>query len=114
MRKYLQGKLPGLPSAPIYSWAHVADVAHSCVLAMDKGREGCSYIGSGEKYGFAAATYLGDNTKGRVELGYNPRPLREGLVETLTVEMADLNMVAPGQGNRAKAPATAVTTRDKS
>ena len=47
----------------------------------------------------AEATYLGDNTKPRIELGYNPRTLREGLKETLAVEMADLNMVATTQEN---------------
>jgi nucleoside-diphosphate-sugar epimerase len=31
----------------------------------------------------AGMTYLGDNSKARRELGYNPRPLREGLAETL-------------------------------
>jgi nucleoside-diphosphate-sugar epimerase len=31
----------------------------------------------------AGVTYLGDNSKARRELGYNPRPLREGLAETL-------------------------------
>jgi nucleoside-diphosphate-sugar epimerase len=31
-------------------------------------------------------TYMGDNSKARRELGYEPRPLREGLEETLTAE----------------------------
>lgn len=31
----------------------------------------------------AGVTYLGDNSKARHELGYNPRPLKEGLKETL-------------------------------
>jgi len=36
----------------------------------------------------AGVTYLGDNGKARRELGYAPRPLREGLEETLRHEMA--------------------------
>jgi nucleoside-diphosphate-sugar epimerase len=32
-------------------------------------------------------TYLGDNSKAKRELGYNPRPLREGWGETLLHEM---------------------------
>ncbi|HEX5692634.1 MAG TPA: NAD-dependent epimerase/dehydratase family protein, partial [Roseiflexaceae bacterium] len=36
----------------------------------------------------AGVTYLGDNGKARRELGYNPRPLAEGLAETLRHEMA--------------------------
>lgn len=35
----------------------------------------------------AGVTYLGDNRKARQELGYNPRPLREGWEETLRHEM---------------------------
>jgi nucleoside-diphosphate-sugar epimerase len=31
----------------------------------------------------AGVTYIGDNTKARTELGYDPRPLEEGLRETL-------------------------------
>ena len=40
----------------------------------------------------AGATYLGDNSKARRELGYAPRPLREGLHETLNHEMTLLGM----------------------
>ncbi len=35
----------------------------------------------------AGTTYLGDNAKARRELGYAPRPLRDGLAETLQHEM---------------------------
>jgi nucleoside-diphosphate-sugar epimerase len=41
----------------------------------------------------AEATYLGDNSKAREELGYEPRSLRDGLEETLAVEMSALHMV---------------------
>ncbi len=41
----------------------------------------------------AEATYLGDNSKARAELGYEPRSLREGLEETLAAEMGELHMV---------------------
>lgn len=39
----------------------------------------------------AGPTYLGDNSKAKRELGYNPRPLREGWGETLLHEMKLLN-----------------------
>ncbi len=42
--------------------------------------------------GIAGVTYLGDNAKARRELGYNPRPLKEGLAETLQHEMRLLGM----------------------
>ena len=38
----------------------------------------------------AGATYLGTNAKAQRELGYSPRPLEEGLRETLQYEMARL------------------------
>lgn len=47
----------------------------------------------------AGVTYLGDNSKARRELGYAPRPLAEGLEETLHHEMALLG-VRPQEGAR--------------
>ncbi len=40
----------------------------------------------------AGTTYLGDNSKAKRELGYNPRPLRDGLAQTLRHEMRLLGM----------------------
>jgi len=40
----------------------------------------------------AGVTYLGDNTKARRELGYAPRPFREGWEEILRHEMGLLGM----------------------
>jgi nucleoside-diphosphate-sugar epimerase len=135
-RQYLQGKLPILPSRTAYNWAYVDDIVTGHILAMEKGREGESYIIGGPVHpltdafqmaekitgikaprlnlppgimkataalsGFfgsflpipdlyseeilrasAGVTYIGDNSKARKELGYAPRPLEEGLRETL-------------------------------
>jgi nucleoside-diphosphate-sugar epimerase len=38
----------------------------------------------------AGVTYLGDNSKAKKELGYNPRSLEQGLNETLAYELAKL------------------------
>lgn len=43
----------------------------------------------------AGVTYLGDNSKAKRELGYNPRPFREGWGETLLHEMKLLSMNQP-------------------
>ncbi len=43
----------------------------------------------------AGRYYIGDNAKARRELGYDPRPLREGLAITLKHEMALLGMDMP-------------------
>jgi nucleoside-diphosphate-sugar epimerase len=40
----------------------------------------------------AGVTYIGDNAKARRELGYSPRPLTEGLTETLRSEMSLLGL----------------------
>jgi nucleoside-diphosphate-sugar epimerase len=40
----------------------------------------------------AGVTYTGSNAKARRELGYNPRPLQQGLAETLRHEMRLLGM----------------------
>jgi len=40
----------------------------------------------------AGVTYLGDNTKAKRELGYNPRPFAEGMSETLKSEMSLLGI----------------------
>jgi nucleoside-diphosphate-sugar epimerase len=40
----------------------------------------------------AGMTYIGDNAKARRELGYSPRPLKQGLAETLDHEMRLLGM----------------------
>jgi nucleoside-diphosphate-sugar epimerase len=50
-----------------------------------------SYTAEGLRI-IAGATYLGDNAKARRELGWEPRPLAEGLQETLEHEMKLLEM----------------------
>jgi nucleoside-diphosphate-sugar epimerase len=40
----------------------------------------------------AGVTYIGNNSRARSELGWRPRPLREGLMETLRHEMLLLGM----------------------
>ena len=132
-----KGQLPMLPRQTAMSWAHVDDIVHGHILAMEKGKIGESYIICGEKYELyeafklaaqmagvrapmAAApgmmkamsvlvkpfdafmpesytseglriisgvTYIGDNSKAKRELGYNPRPVSEGWVETVNLEM---------------------------
>ena len=41
-----------------------------------------AYTGEGLRI-LAGVTYIGNNTRAKRELGYNPRPLKEGLTETL-------------------------------
>lgn len=143
--QYLQRKLPVIPTQTAYSWAHVADIAHGHILAMEQGKIGESYIIAGSTHTLTAAldmsekitgvptprlrlsppimkgmaalmgmiekiapvpadysseylrisagvTYIGNNAKARRDLGYEPRPLEQGLQETLQHEMQLLGM----------------------
>jgi nucleoside-diphosphate-sugar epimerase len=131
LARYLKGRAPFVPTRTAFSWAHVEDVAHGHLLAMDAGTPGESYNLTGVPYslretisyagrlvgkragpmpipssiykvGSALAeslgvlvrplrrsaerlrsvggiTYLADNAKARQELGFDPRPLEEGM-----------------------------------
>ena len=50
-----------------------------------------SYTSEGLRV-IAGVTYIGTNSKAKHELGYDPRPLKEGLAETLKHEMKLLGM----------------------
>lgn len=50
-----------------------------------------SYTSEGLRV-LAGVTYIGDNSKAKRELGFNPRPLREGLEQTLRYEMNRLGL----------------------
>ncbi|HUM27345.1 MAG TPA: hypothetical protein PKN81_14010, partial [Anaerolineales bacterium] len=50
-----------------------------------------SYTGEGLRI-IAGVTYIGSNAKAKRELGYNPRPLKDGLEITLKHEMKLLGM----------------------
>jgi len=50
-----------------------------------------SYTSEGLRV-IAGVTYIGTNSKAKHELGYDPRPLKEGLTETLQHEMKLLGM----------------------
>lgn len=49
----------------------------------------------------AGVTYIGSSARARAELGWQPRPLREGLTETLHHEMVRLGMSAADRASRA-------------
>jgi nucleoside-diphosphate-sugar epimerase len=45
--QYLQRRLPLIPARTAFSWAHVDDIAHGHILAMEKGEPGRDYIIAG-------------------------------------------------------------------
>jgi nucleoside-diphosphate-sugar epimerase len=143
--QYVKGKLPALPARTAVCAAHIDDVAHGHILAMEKVKPGETYIICGPCLTFveffkiaetitgipapritipsavlkvgsqamrvvekfvdlpvaytsegmrvsAGATYLGDNSKAKRELGYDPRPVEVGLKETLEYELEQLGV----------------------
>ena len=62
---FLNGQLPMIPNQTGYCWAHVDDIAHGHILAMEKGRIGESYIIAGQPYRLTDAFKLAGEITGR-------------------------------------------------
>jgi len=142
LAKAMLGRVFAISSSSAYSWAHVMDVAHAHVLAMQFGKPGESYIIGGppstvraaiELAGEAAGkrrkpvplppwlvkpaaavvgvtasvvrpwrgvadrlrvasgvTYLGDDSRARSELGFDPRSLEDGLPDAARAILEDM------------------------
>ena len=136
------GRVVAVSARTSYSWAHVMDVAHAHVLAMQFGRPGESYIVGGPAHTVrealilaaasagkkrdpipipswlarsaaavlrpfsyvvppwrkavdrlriaAGVTYLGDDSKARQELGFDPRPLAEGMPDAARATLEEM------------------------
>lgn len=65
LRLFLKQQLPVIPSRSAYSWAHVDDVAHAHLLAMEKARSGSTYIISGPSHTFEAAMTIASRLTGK-------------------------------------------------
>jgi nucleoside-diphosphate-sugar epimerase len=76
------------PPAVFKALARVMDVVGAVVPLPE------AYSGEGLR-SIAGVTYLATNAKARRDLGYNPRPLADGLPDTLAAEMAALGMPSP-------------------
>jgi dihydroflavonol-4-reductase len=74
-----------LPPALFGAMARLAALAEPLVKLPDL------YTSEGLRV-LAGVTYIGDAAKASAELGWRPRPLREGLAETLEHEMKLLKM----------------------
>src|SRR5205823_1125944 len=62
--KYLQRKLPLIPTKLSYSWAHVDDIAQAHLLAMEKGKVGESYIIAGPSHTLVEALRMAERITG--------------------------------------------------
>lgn len=62
--QYLQRKLPLLPAQTAFSWAHVDDIAHGHILAMERGKPGESYIISGPTHTLIEGMHIAERITG--------------------------------------------------
>lgn len=81
--KFLQGKLPAIPSRTAFCWAHVDDIALAHLLAMEKGRVGENYIIAGPPYTFEAAMQLACQASGKPMPMVVPPGLLSGLAPVM-------------------------------
>jgi len=61
---YLQRKLPMMPGRTAFCWAHVDDIAHGHIRAMEKGISGQSYIIAGPRCTFVDSIKLAQQVTG--------------------------------------------------
>jgi nucleoside-diphosphate-sugar epimerase len=61
---YLRGKIPFLPKEPEYCWGHIDDVVRGHILAMERGREGETYIIGGPRHSMVEAFRIAEKVTG--------------------------------------------------
>ena len=62
--QYLEQSLPLVPRDTAYCWAHVEDIAHAHLLAMERGRAGEAYIIAGPRHSLIEALALAERITG--------------------------------------------------
>ena len=94
---FLNEKVPAIPTQAGITWAHVDDIAHAHILAMEKGTPGESYIIAGEACTYAEAFKLASHLTGKRTpmtvpyqimkvMSYLVKPFDRFLPETFTSE----------------------------
>ncbi|HVZ38190.1 MAG TPA: NAD-dependent epimerase/dehydratase family protein [Candidatus Kapabacteria bacterium] len=91
-RQYLRGKLPMTPRRTAFCWAHVEDVAHAHVLAMERGRVGEAYIIAGEPRSFIEAFEIAEKITGVKAPRMHPGPIAMKIMAAI---MKVLGVVLP-------------------
>lgn len=92
IRRYLTRRLPAIPAGCEFCWAHVDDVAHAHVLAMEKGRAGGSYIVAGPRHSLIEAFALAERITGVPAPRMHPSP---GTIRALAAVMGALGRIVP-------------------
>src|SRR6266566_4394524 len=113
---YLRGKLPMTPSGTNYCWAHVDDIAHGHILAMEQGKVGESYIIAGPKYSLVEAFTLAEQISGVRAPRLHPAPW---MMKALASMLALIGAVCPlpelysAEGIRSSAGVSYLGTNEK-
>jgi nucleoside-diphosphate-sugar epimerase len=89
-RKILLRKIPFVVKKSAYCWAHVDDVAHGHILAMEKGKPGDSYIIAGPSHTFEEAVVIGVRITGQKGPLFHVGP---GVVKFLSIKMKILGLM---------------------
>jgi dihydroflavonol-4-reductase len=78
--RHLRRRLPFVPAGTSYCWAHVDDIAHAHIEAMERGRSGERYIIAGPVHTVIEAMRIAARTSGRrAPFGTIPARLLRGL-----------------------------------
>jgi len=91
-QQYLDRRLPMTPQDTAYCWAHVDDVAHAHVLAMERGRIGESYIIAGPPHTLIEAFAIAESITGIPAPKLHPPA---GLMRALAAVMGVVEAIVP-------------------
>jgi nucleoside-diphosphate-sugar epimerase len=92
LRQYLTGKLAATPQGTAYCWAHVDDIVHGHMLAMQTGRAGENYIIAGPRHSLMEAFEIAERITGIKAPSQHPSP---GVMKTLAAIMGVVERIAP-------------------
>jgi nucleoside-diphosphate-sugar epimerase len=116
LRDFVRGDLPILPSGNAYCWTHVDDAAHGHVLAMEKGRDGESYIVAGPPHSLEEALAVAGRIAGRPLPRVRIPPLATRAMSALVRPLEHLIHLPPAytsEGLRVSAGVTYLASNDK-
>jgi nucleoside-diphosphate-sugar epimerase len=90
--QYLKKRLPLTPKRTAFCWAHVDDIAHAHILAMEKGKTGQAYIIAGPMQTFIDAMALAERVTGIKAPRIHPGP---SMMRAMAAMMGVMGAVVP-------------------
>jgi nucleoside-diphosphate-sugar epimerase len=96
LRQALTRKLPMMPQKTAYSWAHIDDIAHGHLAAMERGRIGESYNICGPSHTFIEGLRMVEAVSGVKAPSLTGTP---GLLKAMSAMMGVIEKVVPVPDN---------------